>query len=186
MQSFKESLVNGVLVSILLHLLGIIFWKLYDRILIRKSVFDLSGFWSNFHKNYKNDEIIEFYLIRQQGRGKLFIKIWQYKKERQKINKYAGHGCIISERVSLYYCTADKYSNQTGAMVLRILDSNVDSIYLEGTYYEMNQDSKSLNRFYEDGFLKLYRINFTFFDKVCLFFKKGKFKEYDSARLFLK
>ena len=115
-----------------------------------------------------NINIIEIIKIKQKSE-KIFLRIEQYKSNKNTVSKFYGTGIIKSNYVSLYYAARKSDSKQTGVMTLEVKD--IRSVtYLSGCYYELcdDQDEYAFTNYSKNSY-KAYRLTLAKKRKIQVF-----------------
>lgn len=177
LESFCQDIIIAAFISGLGFVCGKIGKKVRSFIYKRTISFSLDGIWYAFHVNYQGERIIELIHFRQ-NREDLLVKIIQYKEGRQNIYTFLGKGIFTTDTISLFYYSDHENLRQNGVMTLKIMTHNINEVYMDGTYYEINSEKSKHQGFYPLGTYKVYRLKIPFLKRVDFYLKRGIFLNY--------
>lgn len=121
--------------------------------------FCIDGFWCSVHKNYKGNELVEIFHMKQQRGQRIKISIQQFRKNENSLLRYDGIGLLDSNYLSLVYHCRDKEIGQSGVMELERVKRLGASDYFRGSYHEQSVERTEMGtKPYPSDFYKLYKI----------------------------
>lgn len=178
--SILHELINGLIVSFLLWIIGRFTKKIFDFLTIHNQGFDLTGCWWAEHGSYISGDInaIEIIYIWQHGEN-IRYKMEQYANFEDTRRRFYGNGVIKAGVISSYYYPLDKQSKLVGCMNLQVKTKRASEIYLSGTFYEIDERKKEHDfQNYPDDYYKIYRMNLDLVRKLKLKYYRYVFISY--------
>lgn len=180
-EEFNRQLIIAVLISGLGFICGKIYIKFRSLLYKRTIRFSLDGFWYSCHNNYQEEKIIEVIQLKQ-NKEDVLVKIIQYKEKRKNMYTFRGKGIFTTDILSFFYYSDNESFKQNGVMTLKLSNHNINEVFMDGTYYEINSEKDKNEGFYPLGTYKVYRLNIPFLKQIDFKMKRGIFSDYRKVK----
>lgn len=180
-----------ILLGISIPFCGFVVRQLWSQVILNQEKarcgFFVDGFWYSVHTNYKNNEIIEIFHMKQQRGQGVKILIQQFRKEKNASLQYTGIGILDGNYLSLIYYCKNKTIRQSGVMELERVERLGASDYFRGTYHEQSiERTENDVKPYPSNSYKLYRIEHPDrWFKWKIYFKQPAFSSFREAKGFV-
>lgn len=180
-----------ILVGISIPFCGFVIKQLWSQIILKqekaKCGFLIDGFWYSVHTNYKGNELVEIFHMKQQRGQGIQILIQQFRKEENVSLQYNGVGILDGNYISLVYYCRHKTIRQSGVMELERVECLGASDYFRGSYHEQSTErTENHIKPYPPNSYKLYRIESPDrWFKWEIYFKRPVFSSFQEAKSFV-
>lgn len=186
---FIKELIDSLVILFVSWIIKECVLKAYNYVLDKNRGFTLEGYWYAVHGSYVNKKIeaIEIIYIWQKGEN-IRYRMEQYTNIDNKKHLCKGKGIMKASTISSYYYPIrNRKSKLIGCMNLSVKTRIASEIYLEGSFYEVDERKQKL-KFgeYPSDYYKLYQIdNLRLNQKLRIKYYKNVFSDFKEVKKFI-